>query len=72
MTAPTAVIGGIGILISLIWVGALIAKRKGYRSIPGFLKAATLIFFVGSLAMVLLAPRAKFIEVVVKLSSSEY
>ncbi len=70
LTTPVLVAGGIGILISLIWVGALIAKYKGYQTIPRFFKAATLVLFVGSLGLVLAAPYARGIRIIEKLSSS--
>lgn len=70
MTTPVLVLGGVGILIALVWVGALIGKYKGYKSIPGFFKAATLAMLVGSVGLVLVAPYAQVIQVVEKLSSS--
>lgn len=72
LTTPVLVAGGIGILISLIWVGALIAKHKGYQTIPRFFKVGTLVLFVCSVGLVLAAPYAKVITVTVieKLSSS--
>lgn len=70
LTTPVLVAGGIGILISVIWVGTLIAKHKGFQAIPSFLKIGTLILFVCSLGLVLAAPYTRGIKVIEKLSSS--
>jgi len=70
LTTPVLVAGGIGILISVIWVGALIAKHKGYQTIPRFLKVGTLVLFICSLGLVLAAPYTRAITVIERLSSS--